>query len=245
MKQVFIIHENNPKLLILFAGWAADETPFKKYRPSGMDFMICYDYRSLDFDATPLSQYRQVCVVAWSMGVWAAGIVLPSVSAPNLVSIAFNGSLRPIDDNEGIPVEIFNATLSNLSHASLRKFMIRMCGSYKAYRSFLEVTPNRGIDEIKEELQLIEKQYLQSKRCNHGYPNYAVIGIRDGIFPPRNLMRHYGGMGKGRIVVADCAHYDEPMFRFLLQDLWAEGTDGLASRLDKIRMTTKNSDDEP
>ena len=36
MKQVYIVHENHPKLLLLFAGWAADETPFKQYRPKGM-----------------------------------------------------------------------------------------------------------------------------------------------------------------------------------------------------------------
>ena len=50
MKQVYIVHENHPKLLLLFAGWAADETPFKQYRPKGMDYMVCYDYRTLDFD---------------------------------------------------------------------------------------------------------------------------------------------------------------------------------------------------
>ena len=42
MKQVYIVHENHPKLLLLFAGWAADETPFKQYRPKGMDYMVCY-----------------------------------------------------------------------------------------------------------------------------------------------------------------------------------------------------------
>ena len=41
MKQVYIIKKNNPKLLLVFAGWAADETPFKQYCPQGMDYMIC------------------------------------------------------------------------------------------------------------------------------------------------------------------------------------------------------------
>ena len=50
MKQVYIINENHPQLLLFFAGWAADETPFKQYRPKDMDYMICYDYRTLDFD---------------------------------------------------------------------------------------------------------------------------------------------------------------------------------------------------
>ena len=41
MKQVYIVHENHPKLLLLFAGWAADETPFKQYRPKAIDYMVC------------------------------------------------------------------------------------------------------------------------------------------------------------------------------------------------------------
>ena len=63
MKQVYIIHENHPKLLLLFAGWAADETPFKQYLPKGMDYMICYDYRTLDFDKSIFDRYRQINVV--------------------------------------------------------------------------------------------------------------------------------------------------------------------------------------
>ena len=59
MKQVYIINENHPQLLLFFAGWAADETPFKQYRPKDMDYMICYDYRTLDFDYSIFDRYRQ------------------------------------------------------------------------------------------------------------------------------------------------------------------------------------------
>ena len=45
MKQVYIINENHPQLLLFFAGWAADETPFKQYRP-------CLLYTSIIFAAT-------------------------------------------------------------------------------------------------------------------------------------------------------------------------------------------------
>lgn len=61
MKQVYIVHENHPKLLLLFAGWAADETPFKQYRPKGMDYMVCYDYRTLDFDKSIFDRYQREC----------------------------------------------------------------------------------------------------------------------------------------------------------------------------------------
>ena len=58
--------------LLFFAGWGMDETPFMHNLPPNTDLIICYDYRSNDFDSTLLSTYEGIYVVAWSMGVWAA-----------------------------------------------------------------------------------------------------------------------------------------------------------------------------
>ena len=88
MKQVYIINENHPQLLLFFAGWAADETPFKQYRPKDMDYMICYDYRTLDFDYSIFDRYRQVNVVAWSMGVWMGSLILSQVPRDKVFSLA-------------------------------------------------------------------------------------------------------------------------------------------------------------
>ena len=71
-----------PRLLLFFAGWGMDEHPFLQYAPQDSDFMICYDYRTLDFDTSPLTGYTVIDVVAWSMGVWAASQVLSKVSLP-------------------------------------------------------------------------------------------------------------------------------------------------------------------
>ena len=105
MKQVYIVHENHPKLLLLFAGWAADETPFKQYRPKGMDYMVCYDYRTLDFDKSIFDRYQRVNVVTWSMGVWVGSLILSNIPQNKILSIAFNGSISPIDNLEGIPLK--------------------------------------------------------------------------------------------------------------------------------------------
>ena len=60
MKQIYLIHEHHPRLLLFFAGWGADETPFKNYRPADSDYMLCYDYRSLDFDTSLLAEYTDM-----------------------------------------------------------------------------------------------------------------------------------------------------------------------------------------
>ena len=80
MKYEYIIQEQNPRLLLFFAGWASDPTPFRHYRPKDRDFIICYDYRTLEHDFLPPGIYQKVDVVGWSMGVWAAsGSVLTSI----------------------------------------------------------------------------------------------------------------------------------------------------------------------
>ena len=160
MKQVYIINENHPQLLLFFAGWAADETPFKQYRPKDMDYMICYDYRTLDFDYSIFDRYRQVNVVAWSMGVWMGSLILSQVPRDKVFSLAFNGTTYPIDNLEGIPVKTFQATLDGLTPATLQKFLRRMCKDSNAYKAFMEVTPRRDFDEIKEELRLILERYF-------------------------------------------------------------------------------------
>lgn len=161
MKQVYIVHENHPKLLLLFAGWAADETPFKQYRPKGMDYMVCYDYRTLDFDKSIFDRYQRVNVVTWSMGVWVGSLILSNIPQNKILSIAFNGSISPIDNLEGIPLKTYQATLDGLTPASLQKFLRRMCKDSDAYKAFMEITPRRNFDEIKEELRLIKEQYFE------------------------------------------------------------------------------------
>ena len=50
MKQYFIEQRHLPSLTLFFAGWGMDERPFLHYHPADRDLLVCYDYRSLDFD---------------------------------------------------------------------------------------------------------------------------------------------------------------------------------------------------
>ena len=148
MKQLYLIHEHHPRLLLFFAGWAADETPFRHYRPQGMDYQICYDYRTLDFDAAPLRAYAEVHVVGWSMGVWAASHVLPSAGLNVASCTALNGTPHPIDERRGIPPAIYQGTLDGLTGASLHKFLRRMCADSAAFR--------RSVDRLEKALQILK-----------------------------------------------------------------------------------------
>ena len=108
MKQHFIIKNNQKHLLLFFAGWGMDETPFLQIHPTDKDWMVCYDYRSLEFDAGILQEYSEITLIAWSMGVWAASQIMKQYpSLPLSQSIAINGTLYPIHETKGIAPAIF------------------------------------------------------------------------------------------------------------------------------------------
>ncbi|EGF51258.1 DUF452 family protein [Bacteroides fluxus] len=218
MKQTYIIHEHHPRLLLFFAGWGADETPFKTYRPERSDFMVCYDYRTLDFDKSGLDEYKTVNIVGWSMGVWAASQVVPQLSLPIADSIAINGTPYPIDEHLGIPPVIFRGTLDGLTGASLHKFLRRMCADGTAFRAFLQITPQRPLEELRDELAEIEKMYKRLLPATFHWQQ-AVVGSNDRIIPPANQLQAWEASGTPARQTED-AHYQEELFRHYLQELW-------------------------
>lgn len=103
MKQHFIIKNNSKRLLLFFAGWGMDETPFLQIRPTDTDWMVCYDYRSLEFDTDLLQKYSEIRLIAWSMGVWVASQLMKQhPSLPISHSIAINGTPYPYTKRKGL-----------------------------------------------------------------------------------------------------------------------------------------------
>lgn len=188
MKQTFIQQTGSARLLLFFAGWGMDETPFRNACPQGCDFMICYDYRNLDFDPHPLALYREIHLVAWSMGVWAASQVMQNHTLPLMQSVAINGTPYPVDETRGIAPSVFKGTLEGLNETTLKKFRRRMCGSATAYKTFEEMAPQRSVEELKEELAAIGQQCRLLLPSSFSWDK-AVIGREDRIFVPENQWR--------------------------------------------------------
>lgn len=216
MKQHFIIRNNQKHLLLFFAGWGMDETPFLQIHPVGKDWMICYDYRSLEFDASLLQGYSQITLIAWSMGVWAASQVMKQYpSLPISQSIAVNGTLYPIHETKGITPAIFEGTLQGLNEESLHKFQRRMCGSMADYKDFLTRAPQRSVNELKEELAAIQKQYLSLPPSDFAWQK-AIIGKNDRIFLPDSQWLAWRNKTES-LEYAEAAHYQQELFESVMQ----------------------------
>lgn len=215
MRQEFLVRQHSAKLTVFFAGWGMDAHPFKGVE-TPHDLLLCYDYTDLSFDERDLKSYQEVTVVAWSMGVWAAGRVLATSVLPIKRCIAINGTLRPVDDKKGIPHAIFQATLDQLNLTSLLKFYRRMCGSKLLYERFLTVKPQRDLEDIRWELEAIGKQAEHTYE-QPGFTRWTdvIIGTNDRIFPADNQRNAWESLDMDE---REIAHYNEELFKQILHD---------------------------
>jgi biotin synthesis protein BioG len=214
MQIKYINRRNNPRLILFFAGWSAvPECVADLTIPEGYDFCVCYDYRNMDFvlDAAP---YKEIAVVAWSLGVMVADMVLPSLSAPVTRCVAVNGTLNPMDDMEGIPTAIFEATMSNVTDDGMMRFNRRMCG--KSLMKWYDSLPKRPVESLSAELNALYAAAMSRDAPSSMLWSKAFISNRDMIFPPENMMRSWNSLG----VATECV--DAPHFPFNIWNSWTE-----------------------
>ena len=183
MKLEFLSRSGQPRLILFFAGWGMDARPFRGLRRDGYDIALLYDYRSLHIDWSFTAPYAEICILAWSMGVFAASVSTHAIAGKITRRVAVAGTLTPVSDTEGIPRAVFDGTYDNLSDRSLAKFYRRMFDSREAHGAFAAARPQRPVDELRAELRAIDD--AQIFNAGHTGPwNKAYIGRADAIFPP-------------------------------------------------------------
>ena len=92
MRYKFISRENNNRLILIYAGWGMDWRVFRHMRRHGYDIIIVWDYRQLTFDWSVVASYDEICLVAWSMGVFAASVTIHEILPRITKSIAVGGT---------------------------------------------------------------------------------------------------------------------------------------------------------
>jgi biotin synthesis protein BioG len=161
--------------------------------PTEWDLVTFFDYRNLEIDEAAChlpEKYETAVLVAWSMGVWAAGVFAP-LAGKIAGAVAVNGTSRPIDDGEGIPRRLYEETIRNFSATSRRSFTRRMCGGAEAGARFDEAGPKRDLDDQRQELEAIRRHY-DAGLPPAPYPfDAALVGSRDRIVPPLHQRRHW------------------------------------------------------
>lgn len=205
---------NVTALIIYFAGWGTSPELVRHYPlPKNCDLLLCWDYRTLDFQFD-FSSYSQIHLVAWSMGVWAAEQVLPDLPFANAVAI--NGTPLPMNDEFGIPDAIFKGTLEQLTPATHQKFTRRICGSGELLAQY-QATPSPEFEQVYAELAAIYSQLPHSKPPHIRWQK-AIIGSKDQIFPAKN-QQAYWLQNSVKIYPVVAPHFLFPLFESW-QALW-------------------------
>lgn len=146
-----------------------------------VDAQLVWDYTDLA-SLPKLPKDKPVHLMAWSMGVWAAGRVLGE-AVPVASATAVNGTPFPIDDARGIPEAVFRGTLEGFSEAGLLRFRRRMCGGAEALQGFLAHVPKRSTEELRAELAALERAIRAVPAPSLPWTR-ALVCSGDRIFPP-------------------------------------------------------------
>ncbi|MBD5373760.1 MAG: DUF452 family protein [Bacteroides sp.] len=193
--------EGRSRLLLVFNGWSVPvPSAAESFSVPGYDIAVVSDYRQ--FVLPEISGYKEVVVLAWSLGVHAAEIALQNTRLPLTLTIAVNGTPCPVSDTEGIPREVFRLTAERLTEQSLMKFRRRMGAAD------MERGP-RPIEELRSELLDFPSEPVPFRW------DYAVISSDDKIFPPEN--QRLAWLGRAEIIELQGAHL--PDFHSILERL--------------------------
>ncbi len=177
MKYKWLNRENNFKIILFFNGWGMDEAVVSHLLPEDYDVVMFYDYNNLDFDFSELNS-RKKYLVAWSMGVMCATLFDIQYEK----KVAINGTLKPIDDNFGIPNRIYDLTIKGFSPKSAEKFIQNMFNEPPK-----EFSVSRGFENQKSELYAL-KNYKSDMNFKY---DKVWISDNDKIIPTKNQIKFW------------------------------------------------------
>ena len=180
----------------------------KELREISMEFNARYISGE---EAPEVKGYESVRVVAWSMGVWAASVLLSRWNIPVSYRVAINGTERPVDEHYGIHPKIYLLTERGMTEQGRDKFFARMLSGKEEIERFEENKPCRDIDEQRDELRLIREQSVREMSEMHWDRVYISEG--DVIFPVENQRNWW--RDRVEIITLSGGHYP-----FYVLDNW-------------------------
>ena len=191
----------------MFGGWGTDENFFAPFCNDEFDFILFSNYSADEPLVLPeMKTYKKIVLIGWSLGVWAAEYLLPKTGIKPDVTIAVNGTPIPADDKYGIPVNIFEGTLNNVTEANMEKFYLRMFGDKKTYDLNRDKVPQRTIKSLHDELRWMYNRIMEQSAPSLRW-DYAVTSQIDRVFPADNVSQYWKNQKATRHIVVPMPHY--------------------------------------
>lgn len=187
MNTYWLNNQNNKNLIVFFAGWSFDETPFKFLDCNGYDVLMVYDYNEIKHLEIfqQINQYEKKILITWSMGVFAA-YILKDLFKDFDYKIAINGTVTPVNNEFGIPIKMFELTLKHAEVGLAGKFYKNVFKTNEEFEKYIKYPVQRSIENRVSEL---ENLYELIKTTKINYTNFydiAFVSEFDKIIPPQN-----------------------------------------------------------
>lgn len=207
MRTYIIRREKNSHLVVFYGGWGSDENMFVPLCTEEFDFIMFYNYSADEALVLPeTKKYERITLIGWSLGVWAAEYFTSKTKIIPDVSIAVNGTPLPAHDQYGIPLNVFEGTLNNLTEENIEKFYLRVFGDKRTYLINADRVPKRTIKSLHDELRWLYNRIMEQKEPGFKW-TYAVSSEKDRVFPAENLKSYWGKDNDTKHIILPMPHY--------------------------------------
>jgi len=207
MKTYIRRREKNDHLVVLYGGWGTDENVFTPHCNDDFDFILFYNYSAEEALVLPEPKsYKSISLIGWSLGVWAAEYLSLKTGIKPDITIAVNGTPIPADDQYGIPLQVFEGILNNITEQNMEKFYLRMFGDKKTYQLNHDRIPRRSIKSLHDELRWLYNRIMEQKDPGLRW-DYAVSSKIDRVFPANNLSKYWEKESGTRHIILPLPHY--------------------------------------
>lgn len=209
--QCKLVHsERSRRLVLIFAGVGADDMMAYDIDAPGYDVMVVWDYSTLSIDWQCVERYEEICIFAWSIGVYVASQTTQAIDSRVTLRVAVNGTIHPIDSRLGVSEEYFYDLLDSLDERRADEFFGRMCCGAggeptRAGEIFNLRRPSTSVCQLRAELESVADRTILDTPSGMRW-DMAFISTADRLFPRFNQLRAWEGVARIRqIEGAHCA----------------------------------------
>jgi biotin synthesis protein BioG len=207
MKTYIRRREKNNQLVVLYGAWGTDENVYTPLCNDEFDFILFYNYSADEALVLPeMKTYEKIILIGWSFGVWAAEYLSPKTGIIPDVSIAVNGTPIPADDQYGIPLNLIEGTLNNITEENMGKFYLRVFGDKRTYLTNIDRLPHRTLKSLHDELRWLYNRIMEQKEPGFRW-DYAVTSEINRVFPSKNLDSYWAKEKSTKHISLPLPHY--------------------------------------
>lgn len=201
--------QNNKDLIVFFAGWSFDEKPFKFLDCGDCDVVIIFDYNSIELPKIDFNNYEKINLIAWSMGVFVAYLVREELPVFTK-KIAINGTVKPVDDDFGIPQKTFLLTLRHARTGLEGKFYQNIFDKNEEFEKYTKTPVERTIENRENELKSLYEKIKNTKIDYTKFYDKTLISANDKIIPTKNQVNFW--QNNAEIEMLESGHF--PYYNF-------------------------------